>query len=73
MTGTTSRIIHSGLLFDLRNESTTRRRLAYFSFFWAEDSTFILSRSSFAICSTLTRLSSSLIASAPIWARKAVP
>ena len=32
----TSRIIHSGRLLDLRNESTTFRRLAYFSFFCAD-------------------------------------
>ena len=33
MTGMTSRIIHSGRLLDLRKESTTFRRLAYFTFF----------------------------------------
>ena len=33
ITGITSRIIHSGLLPLLRNDSTTRRRLACFSFF----------------------------------------
>ena len=36
MTGMTSRIIHSGWLLDLRNESTTFSRLAYFSFFCAD-------------------------------------
>ena len=65
----TSRIIHSGLFVDLRNESTTFRRLAYFSFFCADGSARILSRSSSASRSMLTRLSSSLIASAPICAR----
>src|SRR5579875_2892184 len=44
ITGMTSRIIHSGLLPDLRKLSTTRRRLAYFSFFCAEVSVFIFSR-----------------------------
>ena len=65
----TSRIIHSGLLVDLRNESTTFNRLAYFSFFWTDVSERIFSRISTASFSTLTRFSSSLIASAPIWAR----
>ena len=46
MTGITSRIIHAGLLLDLRNESATFRRLAYFSFFCADCSVFIFSRSS---------------------------
>ena len=69
----TSRIIHSGRLVDLRNESTTLRRLAYFSFFWTEFSPRIFSRSSTAIFSTLTRFSSSLIASAPICARNFWP
>src|SRR5918994_11791 len=35
ITGTTSRIIHSGLLLDFRNASTTLRRLACFSCFRA--------------------------------------
>ena len=69
----TSRIIHSGLLVDFRNESTTFSRLAYFSFFWTEFSARIFSRSSVAMRSTLTRLSSSLIASAPICARNFWP
>jgi hypothetical protein len=73
ITGTTSRIIHSGLLLDLRNASTTLRRLANFSFFCTEFSVRIFSRSSTAIFSTLTRFSSSLIASAPICARNFCP
>ena len=44
MTGMTSRIIHSGRLLDLRNESTTLSRLANFSFFCAEVSVRIRSR-----------------------------
>ena len=32
----TSRIIHSGLFVDLRNESTTFSRFAYFNFFCAD-------------------------------------
>ena len=65
----TSRIIHSGRLLDFRNESTTFSRLANFSFFCADVSSRIFSRSSIASRSTLTRCSSSLIASAPICAR----
>ena len=72
ITGTTSRIIHSGLLLDLRNESTTLSRLANLSFLAAEVSVRIFSRSSTASVSTCTRLSSSLIASAPICALKRV-
>jgi hypothetical protein len=73
ITGMTSRIIHSGRFVDLRNESTTFSRFAYFSFFWTEVSARILSRSSFASFSTLTRFSSSLIASAPMCARNFMP
>ena len=40
----TSRIIHSGLLPDLRKLPATRRRLANFSFFCCEASVFIFSR-----------------------------
>ncbi len=69
----TSRIIHSGLFVDLRNESTTFRRLAYLSFFCAEFSARIFSRISPASFSTLTRLRSSLIASAPMCARNFTP
>jgi hypothetical protein len=73
MTGTTSRIIHSGLLVDRRKESTTFRRLAYLSFFCADVSLRIFSRSSSASRSMLTRRSISLIASAPIWALNLLP
>ncbi len=69
MTGITSRIIHSGLLPLLRKASTTFRRLANLIFFWTEFSVRIFSRSSTASCSTSTRRSSSLIASAPMEAR----
>ena len=65
----TSRIIQFGWLFDLRKLSTTFSRLAYFSFFCTEFSLRILTRSSSASFSMLTRFSSSLIASAPICAR----
>src|SRR2546422_3474916 len=69
----TSRIIHSGRLLDFLNESTTFRRLANLSFFCADCSVRILSRSSTASFSMLTRLRSSLIASAPICARNLGP
>ncbi len=68
ITGITSRIIHSGLLPDLRNDSTTRRRLANFSFFCCDGSVFIFSRISSLSASTSTFLSSSLMPSAPIMA-----
>ncbi len=64
----TSRIIQFGWLLDFRNESTTFSRLACFSFFAAEVSARIFARSSSASRSMWTRLSSSLIASAPICA-----
>ena len=73
ITGMTSRIIHSGRLVDLRNASITFRRLAYFSFFCADCSPFIRSRSSCDSRSTSIRFSSSLMASAPICARNRKP
>jgi DNA-directed RNA polymerase beta' subunit len=57
----------------LLNESTTFSRFAYFSFFCTEFSLRIFTRSSSASFSMLTRLSSSLIASAPICARNLLP
>src|SRR5580658_7481716 len=68
ITGITSRIIHSGLLPDLRKLSTTLSRLAYFSFFCAEVSVFIFSRISWLRLSMSIRFSSSLTPSAPIMA-----
>ena len=62
----TSRIIHSGLLPDLRKLSATRRRLAYLSFFCCEISVFIFSRMSRLSPSQSTFLRRSLIPSAPI-------
>ena len=44
MTGSTSRIIHCGLLSLLRKASTTLRRLLYLIFFCAEVSVFMRSR-----------------------------
>ena len=67
----TSRIIHSGRLLDFLKAWTTFRRLANFCRFCADCSVFIRSRSSTDSSSMATRLSSSLIASAPIWARNA--
>ena len=66
MTGMTSRIIHSGWLPLLRKASTTFSRLAYLIFFWTEFSVRMRSRRSQASSSTSTRLSSSLMASAPM-------
>ncbi len=68
----TSRIIHSGLLLDFLKACTTFSRLACFWRFWTDCSVRILSRSSTARSSMATRRSSSLMASAPIWARNAL-
>ena len=69
----TSRIIHSGRLPDLRNDSTTRRRLAAFWRLTTDGSVRIRRRSSPAISSRSMPRSSSWIASAPILATKPSP
>ena len=68
MTGITSRIIHSGRWPDLRKASTTLSRLAALRRRIWLVSVFMTMRSSSASSSTSMRDSSSLIASAPIWA-----
>ena len=73
ITGITSRIIHSGRFVERWNESTTLSRLASFSVFCADVSARIWVRRSTASFSMSTRLSSSLIASAPMRARNLGP
>jgi hypothetical protein len=72
ITGTTSRIIHSGLFPDVRNASTTSSLLIARIFFWPLDSSSSF-RSSFASASRSISINSSFIASAPIPARKLFP
>ena len=71
MTGMTSRTIHSGRLLDFVKASTTFSRLANFCRFCADCSVFIRSRRSTDSSSRATRLSSFLIASAPMSASNA--
>ncbi len=67
-----SRIIHSGLFPEERKASTTSRRLMARTFFCPLAFS-TSSRSSFAILSRSNEARSSLIASAPIPARKLLP
>ena len=62
-----------GLVAQRLKASVTFSRLAIFTRFWVEVSAFMRWRSSMASASTSTCLSSSLMASAPIWARKRSP
>ncbi len=72
MTGMTSRIIHSGLLFEARNFSISSMRLRSLLSAFAPLA-IILSRSSSAIVSMSTLSSSVRMASAPIPAVKDMP
>ena len=69
ITGSTSMIIHVGSLLDLRNDSTTSRRLMMRSFFCPEAS-FSSARRFSESSSRLISCRSSLIASAPMPALK---
>jgi len=72
-TGTTSSTIHSGLLPELRNASTIRRRLVIFFRFCCDVSFTIRARSWLASSGTVSFFKSSRMASAPIPARKLSP
>ena len=72
MTGTTSRTIHSGLLADLRNASTTLSRFTARDCFWPFE-VLIVSSSSSASVSSSTWSSRSRIDSAPMPPRKYSP
>ena len=69
MTGSTSMIIHSGLLPERRKASTTSRRLTMRAFFWPEAS-FSSARSCSESSSRLMSWSSFFTASAPMAASK---
>ena len=69
MTGSTSMIIHSGLLPERRKASTTSRRLTMRAFFWPEAS-FSSARSWVESCSRSICCSSFFTASAPMPASK---
>ncbi len=72
ITGIASMIIHSGILPDSLNASTTSRRLMILALFWPVDS-FKPAFNSSASVSRSMACSSSLIDSAPIPARNLLP
>jgi hypothetical protein len=70
ITGTTVRIIHSGLLPDSRNASMMLRRFASFFFLRSDSVSFASARRSTAVFSRSIAFSISRMASAPIIAVK---